>query len=138
MKTIVAASLAFSFLLGSQSFAADIERDPDTGAEYEVPRGTIVCALQPRTTRAGFVPEVSPNDPINLRKGPGLNYEVVDKFLGGEGGTVIARYGNWFRLSGYKDSPYTAGWFYGRYVNVARMSARERACFRIPRNFNPR
>jgi uncharacterized protein YgiM (DUF1202 family) len=101
------------------------------------PAGTVFCRVANGGVDGSFIRTVPRNDLINLRQGPGLNYPIIGNFEGGAG-HVVARYQNWFQIQGYRDSPYTLGWFHGKYINVARMSASDRACLRIPRGFNPR
>lgn len=136
MRLIAAATIFISLLVSGLAYATDDELEANF-PKITRPAGTVYCNFNAGGVDGeGFIRSVPRNDLINLRQGPGTNYAILSNFEGGAG-YVVARYQNWFELRGYRDSPYTMGWFHGKYINVSRMRGSDKACLRIPRNFNP-
>jgi SH3-like domain-containing protein len=136
MKILAAVLMALSVSVPGLSYAME-QQPEDLMPKLVRPTGTIYCRFNSGgVDGARFVKMAPQNDRINLRQGPGNSYAVLGTIEGGAG-RIVARYQNWFEVSGYRDSPYTNGWFHGKYVMVSRMTAQQRSCLGVPANFNP-
>jgi SH3-like domain-containing protein len=137
MKIIAAVLLALCGSVSGFNYAM-AQQPEDLMPKLVRPAGTVYCRFNTGgVDGARFVKMASQNNPINLRQGPGTSYAILGT-IGGGAGRIVARYQNWFEVSGYRDSPYTNGWFHGKYVMVSRMTAQERSCLGVTANFNPR
>lgn len=73
-------------------------------------------AQQPERGMMNFVN--SPGDGyLNLRRGPGQNFDIKKKMLHASAVTVLARKGNWIKV---KDDRGTRGWAYAPYLSDER------------------
>jgi len=63
-------------------------------------------------------PAVVVNRRINLRKGPGTNYEIVSKLSGGQAVTVVTTSGEWVKVLVDRDNQ--MGWLHASLIRRKR------------------
>lgn len=56
------------------------------------------------------------NQDLNIREGPGIQYNIIGVYSSGSYATVIGEYNNWYKVSLTLNSKYYVGWINKAYT----------------------